>query len=212
MNEYLEKFVNETEANHALFERLREYATKNKVPIIKRESLVAINCLLSLKNAKRVLEIGTAIGYSALSFVSAKADLVVDTIERDESMYNEAIKNIKEFGLVDKVNVYFGDALTLDLSMLKTYDAIFIDAAKAQYKKFFDRYLPFLKEDGIVITDNILFHGCVENPQLLSKNVLGMVKKIDAYNHSLNSLEGFDTFYLDLGDGLTVTMRKKKCN
>ena len=127
-------------------------------------------------------------------------------------MYNEAIKNIKEFGMVDKVNVYFGDALTLDLSMLKTYDAIFIDAAKAQYKKFFDRYLPFLKEDGIVITDNILFHGCVENPQLLSKNVLGMVKKIDAYNHSLNSLEGFDTFYLDLGDGLTVTMRKKKCN
>lgn len=212
MNEYLEKFVNETEVNHASFERLREYATENKVPIIKRESLVTINCLLSLKNAKRVLEIGTAIGYSALSFVSSKLDLVVDTIERDEAMYNEAVKNVKEFGMTDKVNIYFGDAITIDLSMFKTYDAIFIDAAKAQYKKFFDRYLPFLKEDGIVITDNILFHGCVENPQLLSKNVLGMVKKIDAYNHTLNSLSDFTTFYLDIGDGLTVTMRKKKCN
>ena len=96
-----------------------------------------------------------------------------------------------------------------DSRLLKKYDVIFIDAAKAQYQKFFDKYAPLLNDFGIILTDNIVFHGCVENQENLSKNVRSMVKKIDNYNHYLNTLDNYVTYYIDSGDGLAITMRKK---
>ena len=92
---------------------------------------------------------------------------------------------------------------------MKKYDVIFIDAAKAQYQKFFDKYAPLLKDNGIILTDNIIFHGCVAEQENLSKNVRSMVKKIDMYNHYLNTLVDYNTYYIDSGDGLAITMRKK---
>lgn len=209
MNIYLEKFNNEKEINHEFFEKLRNYAIEYNVPIIQRDSLVLIQSILKMINAKTMLEIGTAIGYSALSFVSNKDDLYIDTIERNETMYKEAVKNINEINKTDQVNVIFTDALEIDNSKLKKYDVIFIDAAKAQYQKFFDKYSPLLNENGIILTDNIIFHGCVENNETLSKNVRSMVKKIDNYNHYLNTLDEYVTYYIDSGDGLAITMRKK---
>ena len=209
MNTYLEQFNNKNEISHEFFEQLRTYARINNVPIIKRDSLVLIQGLLNIIYAKEMLEIGTAIGYSALSFVSAKKDLHVDTIERNELMYQEATKNVKMLNKQEQVNIIYGDALEVDNNNLKKYDVIFIDAAKAQYQKFFDKYAPLLKDNGIILTDNIIFHGCVSDQENLSKNVRSMVKKIDMYNHYLNTLEDYTTYYIDSGDGLAVTMRKK---
>lgn len=209
MNLYLEKFNNENEANHEFFNELRAYAEVNNVPIIKRDSLVLIQSLLNIINAKTMLEIGTAIGYSALSFVCSKEDLVIDTIERNEEMYNEALNNIIKLNKENSINIIFQDALEVDNTILKKYDVIFIDAAKAQYQKFFDKYAPLLNENGIILTDNIIFHGCVEEQEHLSKNVRSMVKKIDNYNHYLSTLENYTTYYIDSGDGLAITMRKK---
>ena len=209
MNIYLEKFNNEKEIQHEFFEKLREYAVNNNVPIIKRDSLVLIQAILKMINAKTMLEVGTAIGYSALSFVCNKEDLYIDTIERNELMYKEAVKNVLEINKTESVNIIFGDALEVDNSQLKKYDVIFIDAAKAQYQKFFDKYAPLLNDFGIILTDNIVFHGCVENQENLSKNVRSMVKKIDNYNHYLNTLDNYVTYYIDSGDGLAITMRKK---
>lgn len=209
MNTYLEQFNNKNEISHEFFEQLRTYAEINNVPIIKRDSLVLIQALLNIIDAKEMLEIGTAIGYSALSFVSAKKDLHVDTIERNELMYQEATKNVKMLNKQEQVNIIYGDALEVDNNNLKKYDVIFIDAAKAQYQKFFDKYAPLLKDNGIILTDNIIFHGCVSDQDNLSKNVRSMVKKIDMYNHYLNTLEDYTTYYIDSGDGLAVTMRKK---
>ena len=209
MNTYLEQFNNKNEISHEFFEQLRTYAEINNVPIIKRDSLVLIQGLLNIIDAKEMLEIGTAIGYSALSFVSAKKDLRVDTIERNELMYQEATKNVKMLNKQEQVNIIYGDALEVDNNNLKKYDVIFIDAAKAQYQKFFDKYAPLLKDNGIILTDNIIFHGCVSDQENLSKNVRSMVKKIDMYNHYLNTLEDYTTYYIDSGDGLAVTMRKK---
>lgn len=209
MNTYLEQFNNKNEISHEFFEQLRTYAEINNVPIIKRDSLVLIQGLLNIIDAKEMLEIGTAIGYSALSFVSAKKDLHVDTIERNELMYQEATKNVKMLNKQEQVNIIYGDALEVDNNNLKKYDVIFIDAAKAQYQKFFDKYAPLLKDNGIILTDNIIFHGCVSDQENLSKNVRSMVKKIDMYNHYLNTLEDYTTYYIDSGDGLAVTMRKK---
>lgn len=209
MNIYLEQFNNEKEINHEFFEKLRIYAKEHNVPIIKRDSLVLIQALLKMIDAKTMLEIGTAIGYSALSFVSNKENLYIDTIERNEVMYNEAIKNAKEINKEQSVNIIFDDALEVDNNILKSYDVIFIDAAKAQYQKFFEKYAPLLNENGIILTDNIVFHGCVANQENLSKNVRSMVKKIDNYNHYLNTLDEYVTYYIDSGDGLAITMRKK---
>lgn len=209
MNLYLEKFNNENEAFHEFFDELRSYAEVNNVPIIKRDSLVLIQSLLNIINAKTMLEIGTAIGYSALSFVCSKEDLVVDTIERNEEMFKEATKNINKINKEKSVNVIFQDALEVDNTKLKKYDVIFIDAAKAQYQKFFDKYAPLLNENGVILTDNIIFHGCVEEQENLSKNVRSMVKKIDKYNNYLSTLEDYTTYYIDSGDGLAITMRKR---
>ena len=188
----------------------------NEVPIISDDSLMVVLSMMKLKNAKKILEIGTAIAYSAISFVSDDETRTVDTIERNELMYNEAIKNINCIGYNDKINVIYNDALLVDTSNFKKeYDVIFIDAAKAQYQKFFEKYIPFLKDNGVVITDNILFHGCVEQLVLndendLSKNVKNMAKKLDVYNNYLSTLEDFKTYYLNIGDGLAITVRKCK--
>ncbi len=212
MNEYLLKLNDANEPNHEFFEKLRNYAEVNNVPIIKRDSLVLINSILKMINAKKMLEIGTAIAYSSLAFVNNKPDLSVDTIERNQSMYQEAINNVKKLGKEKQIHVFFEDALLIDNNKLDKYDVIFIDAAKAQYQKFFDKFVPLLNENGIILTDNIIFHGCVENMDSLSKNVRSMVKKIDMYNHYLTTLDTFETYYIDSGDGLAVTMRKKICN
>lgn len=209
MNIYIEGLNNKSEPNHELLEEMREYATTFNVPIIKRDSLVLIQGALYQMKAKKVLEIGTAIGYSAISFCLYNKDIKVDTIERNKEMYDKAKFYINKAGLENQINVIFGDALEIDNKILAEYDMIFIDAAKAQYQKFFDKYSPLLKEDGVIFSDNILFHGCVENQDELSKNLKSMVKKIDAYNHYLDCINDYQTFFLDCGDGLAITIKKK---
>lgn len=212
MSEYIDLLnkINKTE----FLKELYQIGIMNDVPIITDDSLMVVLSIMKAKNAKKILEIGTAIAYSAISFVSDDETRYVDTIERNEVMYNEAIKNINKAGFEKNINVIFDDALLVDTSNFKKeYDIIFIDAAKAQYQKFFEKYIPYLKEDGIVITDNILFHGCVEEIVLkdandLSKNVKNMAKKLDVYNNYLSTLDNFKTYYLNIGDGLAVTVKK----
>lgn len=212
----MNKYIDELNVNNKtkFLKELYQTGLMNEVPIIGDDSLMVVLSIMKAKNAKNILEIGTAIGYSSISFVSDDETRIVDTIERDEVMYHEAMKNIKEIGYQDNINVIFNDANLVDTSSFtKKYDIIFIDAAKAQYQKFFEKYVPFLKEDGIVITDNILFHGCVEqvvdnNTESLSKNVRKMAEKLDVYNHYLNSLDDFKTYYLNIGDGLAITVKK----
>lgn len=216
MSEYID-LLNKNNKTEFLKE-LQITGLMNDVPIITDDSLMIVLSIMKIKNAKRILEIGTAIGYSAISFVSDDNERIVDTIERDEIMYNEAIKNIDKSGYNKNINVIFSDALAVDTTNFsKKYDVIFIDAAKAQYQKFFEKYIPYLKDDGVVITDNILFHGCVEEYVLskendLSKNVKNMAKKLDLYNNYLNTLENYRTYYINIGDGLALTVKKNENN
>ena len=94
--------------------------------------------------------------------------------------------------------------------IFQEYDLILFDAAKVQNIKFFEKYSPLLKENGILVTDNILFHGCVENRENLTKNVLNMVKKIDKYNEFLKQLDNYDTYFLPVGDGQAIAVKKGK--
>ncbi len=188
---------------------MEDYASKKNVPIIEKKSIAFIMKYIKDNNVKSILEIGSAIGYSAILMASAKEDVFVTTIERDEERYMECLKNVKRCGMDKKINVVFQDALDVNLSEEVKYDLIFIDAAKAQNTRLFEKYKYFLKPKGAIITDNLKFHGYVEkSDQIESKNLKGLVRKIEEYIEYLKENPEFDTKFYDIGDGLSVSTWK----
>ena len=188
---------------------MEDYASQKNVPIIEKKSIAFIMKYIKDNNVKSILEIGSAIGYSAILMASASNDAFVTTIERDEERYMECLKNVKRCGLDKKINVVFQDALDVNLSEDLKYDLIFIDAAKGQYTKFFEKYKYFLKENGAIITDNLKFHGYVgKSDKIESKNLKGLVQKIENYIDYLKENPEFDTKFYDIGDGLSVSTWK----
>lgn len=189
-----------------------QYAVEYDVPIIMKDSLELIEMLI-LKEASacktyRILEIGCAIGYSSLHFASVCDNVFIDTVERNEKMIEIAKSNFSKYDQKGKINLICGDALEVELDSSIKYDLIFIDAAKAQNIKFFNKFSPYLKDDGMIITDNLYFHGCMENPEEQSKNVRNMVRKIDEYNKFLSSHDLFITTFVPIGDGISITVRR----
>jgi len=186
---------------------MRDFALKNKVPIINDEGLLYLLQLARLKKVKKILEIGTAIGYSAINLAMQDDDVLIDTIERDEVMCERASYYIKQVNLEKRIRLFPEDALELDISLLqKDYDMIFIDAGKAQYKKFFQKYDKLLNKEGIIVIDNLLFHGFVDgNMDIKSKNLRSLVKKIRDFREWLAENEEYNTLFLTIGDGMAVS-------
>lgn len=195
-----------------IIKEMERYAEANNVPIIESDSIDFIKKYIKLNDVKKILEIGTAIGYSAIQMATASDDVEITTIERDEKNYREAVKNVNACGLDRRIEIVFNDALDVNLAGFK-YDLIFIDAAKGQYIKFFEKFENYLTPSGIIITDNLKFHGLVENKDSIeSKNVLGIVNKIEKYIEFLNENEEFTTKFYDIGDGISVSFRKNDVN
>lgn len=188
------------------------YAKENNVPIIEHDSIEFIKKYIELNHVKRILEIGTAIGYSAIQMASASDDVQIVILERDDKRYMEAVKNVKKCGLEKRIEVVFQDALDVNL-VGREYDLIFIDAAKGQYIKFFEKFSNYLAPNGVIITDNIKFHGLVYNDSdELTKNQRSIASKIEAYIEFLKSNQDFTTKIYDIGDGLSVSIRNKDEN
>ena len=191
---------------------MERYAEANNVPIIEKDSINFINEYIRLNNVKKILEIGTAIGYSAILMAKDHPDVEVITIEKDDKRYREAIKNIKTCELDQQIEVVFNDAMDVNLSGYK-FDLIFIDAAKGQYIKYFDKFKYYLSDHGVIISDNLKFHGLVENKdQIESKNVQGIVNKLEQYKEYLESNDEYVTRFYDVGDGLSVSFKKTNEN
>ena len=189
---------------------MEEYASANNVPIIEKESIAFIMKYIKTKNVKSILEIGSAIRYSAILMASVDPEIEVTTIERDEARYLECVKNIKRCGLDKRINVVFQDALDVNLSDV-SYDLIFIDAAKGQYTKFFEKFQYFLAKKGSIISDNLKFHGQVgKSSSIESKNLKQLVQKIEGYIKYLNENKDFVTKFYDVGDGLSISVRKNE--
>ena len=189
---------------------MEEYAKENNVPIIEKKSIVYIMKYIKEHNVEAILEIGSAIGYSAILMASSNSKTQVTTIERDEARYMECLKNVKKCGMEKRINVVYQDALELNLSEELKYDLIFIDAAKGQYIKFFLKYKNFLKPGGVIITDNLNFHGYVGESSKLDKgNLKSLVEKIESYIEFLKNNQEFDTKFLNIGDGLSVSRWKE---
>ena len=188
---------------------MENYASEHNVPIIEKKSIAFIMKYIRDNNIKNVLEIGSAIGYSAILMASSNQETVVTTIERDETRYMECLKNVKKCGMDKKINVVYQDALELNLSEDLRYDLIFIDAAKGQYTRFFEKYKNFLNPNGAIITDNIKFHGYVGESNKLDKgNLKSLVEKIEKYIEFLKTNTEFETEFYDIGDGLSVSTWK----
>ncbi|MBP5342830.1 O-methyltransferase [bacterium] len=188
-----------------MFEDLKEYASLNKVPIIKDEGLEFLLEKIKEFNVKSVLEIGTAIGYSAIRM--AFLGVNITTLERDEVSFIIAKENIKKYNLEDKIEPIHTDALLYTPE--KSYDLIFIDAAKAQNKKFFLRFSPYLSENGIIIVDNLLFHGLTDKKpeEIKSKNLRSLIKKINEFKEWLISLDSYKTIFTNAGDGMSLSIK-----
>lgn len=189
---------------------MEAYAQEKNVPIIEKNSIAFIMKYIKNNEIKNVLEIGSAIGYSAILMASSSKDVQITTIERDEVRYMECLKNVKKCAMEKKINVVYQDALELNLTEGVMYDLIFIDAAKGQYTKFFEKYKNFLSKDGTIITDNINFHGYVGESNKLDKgNLKSLVEKIESYIEFLKTNPEFDTKFYDIGDGLSVSTWKE---
>ena len=187
---------------------IKEYALVNKVPIMVDDSIDFIISKIHQKRVKKVLEIGTAIGYSAIMMALSSPNLIVTTIEKDKDRYLEAVKNIKKFELEDRITLIYNDAL--DVLLKEKYDLILIDAAKSKNLDFFNKFEKNLEPNGIIITDNLSFHGYVEQEpsQIQNRNIRALVRKIRNYIDFLENNIKYKTTFYEIGDGLSVTEKR----
>ncbi|MFU0792002.1 O-methyltransferase [Virgibacillus proomii] len=191
-------------------QQMEEYAQANRIPIMDPVSIHFVQQLLYLNKPERILEIGTAIGYSAIRMIEASPEARLVTIERDEARYNEAVNNVRTYGLQEQIQIIFGDALDelKDLQNDELFDVILIDAAKGQYRRFFELSSPLLTENGIIITDNVLFRGYVTQPELTPPRYKKMVEKLISYNEWLMQHPGFTTSIVPVGDGIAISIKQ----
>lgn len=197
-------------SNYAIIKDIKEYAINNKIPIMRADGIDFLTTFIIKHQIKNVLEIGTAIGYSAIMMSLCSPNLKVTTIERDEERYLEAVRNIKKMQLEDRITLIFNDALKTKIE--GKFDLIFIDAAKAQNIKFFELFERNLNDEGFIITDNMYFHGLVQKneKEIKSRNVRGIVRKIKDYILFLKENENYNTTIYDIGDGIAVSEKKTK--
>ena len=186
---------------------IEEYAKVNNVPIMEKDGIDFLTNYIKEHKIKRILEIGSAIGYSAIKMSLVDKDIKVTTIERDENRFLEAVKNVKDFDLEDRITIIHDDAFNVELD--EKFDLIFIDAAKSQYIKFFEKFKENLSDKGVIISDNLDFHGLVNGDyESYSRNVKGLVRKLKNYINFLKENEKFETKFIKIGDGIAITWRK----
>lgn len=187
---------------------LEDYAKENHVPIMEHDGIEFLTKYIKEhEEIKNILEIGCAIGYSAIRMALIRDDIHVTTIERDQERYLKAKENVNAFHLEDRITILFQDALEVELN--EQYDFIFIDAAKSQYIKFFEKFTPLLSENGVVFSDNLLFHGYTKQKERIeSKNLRQLVQKIRKYIVYLKENKNYVTEFYDVGDGIAVTKRR----
>ena len=188
---------------------IKDFADMHSVPIMKDEGISFICDYIKEHNVKRVLEIGTAIGFSSINFARAGEEVFVSTIEMDLERYQTAVKNISDNGLSDRITCYLGDAGSWTAPQGELYDLIFIDGPKAQYISHFERFKEWLAPGGVIITDNLSFHGMVEDLSLTHNySTIKMMRKIRKFIKFLRENKEFTTTFYDLGDRISLTRRR----
>lgn len=194
-----------------LLMEMEEFARINHIPIMEIVSIESLLQLLRLQRPSSILEIGSAIGYSAIRMASALPNSFVTTLEKDESRVEMAKEYIIQANLQCRIQLIKGDALEVDLVELpaSTYDALFIDAAKGQYQRFFDKYSPLVPSGGVIYCDNMLMRGFTEiNLDEVPRRKRTMVRNLQAFTKWLMNHDEYKTTFLPIGDGITISIKR----
>ena len=190
-------------------EKIKQKALDEHIPIIMDDTLKVVDKILKEVKPKRILEIGTAVGYSAICFSEyLSEDGQIDTIERDEERIIEAKANIEKVGVSNKINIYSGDAVEILPTLNNKYDVVFIDAAKGKYPFFLKEALRMLNTHGVILADNILYKGYVMSDYNKHKQRTA-VRNLREYIKEVTENPDIETEILEVGDGLAVSRLKK---
>ena len=191
--------------NKEELEKIKQKALEEHIPIIMDDTLEVVDRILKEVQPRRILEIGTAVGYSAMCFSEyLQGDGKIDTIERDEERIAEAKVNIKNVGVEDKINIYEGDAVEILPTLNEKYDVVFIDAAKGKYPFFLKEALRMIKPTGVILADNILYKGYVMSDYNKHKHRTA-VRNLREYIKEVTENPNIETEILEVGDGLAVS-------
>ncbi len=208
--DYINEYIRATiKPNKGLLSQLEDYAAENHVPIIQPEVAAMMKVLGKIQKPARILEVGTAIGYSSILFTDfLKENGKIDTIERNEQMIELARKNIKSAGLQDTINVIAGDAIEVLNCLDKQYDMIFLDAAKGQYNEFLEQSKRMLVAGGLLVSDNVLYKGMIATDELVVRRKKTIVTRMRSFLKNLCLDEDFETSIIPIGDGVALSYKK----
>lgn len=184
-------------------------AKRDNVPIIRREMQSFLKVLLQMKKPKRILEVGTAVGFSAIMMASyTEEDTTITTIEKYEKRIPVAKENFRKSGMDGRITLLEGDAMEILQGLEGTYDFIFMDAAKGQYINFYPEVMRLLEKGGILVSDNVLQEGdIIESHYAVERRNRTIYKRMREYLHTLNHDERLMTSILPVGDGAALSIR-----
>ena len=210
--EYIDEYLRELLAKSKEFLiRMEEYAEENHVPIVQPEVAQLMKVLLRSNKPKKILEIGTAIGYSALVMMDTlEGKCHITSIERREDMIDLAKDFISKTPYGDNITIIQGDANEALDQLEGSYDLIFMDAAKGQYMEFFDKCTKLLNPGGMIIADNVLFRGMVASDELVIRRKITIVKRLRKFLKYINEVEGFTSSVIPIGDGVALIYKEDK--
>lgn len=191
--------------NSVELEKIKKKALEDKVPIIMDDTLEVVAKILTEIKQNKILEIGTAVGYSAICFSEyLQENGKIDTIERDTERVKEARENIKKAEVEDKINIYEGDAVEILPTLNDEYDVVFIDAAKGKYPFFLNQALRMIRQGGVIIADNVLYKGYVMSDYNKHKQRTA-VRNLREYIAEITNNDKLETKILEVGDGLAIS-------
>ncbi|MFC5557634.1 O-methyltransferase [Ureibacillus thermophilus] len=205
--EFMKSFI---QPRNDLLLKMEQYAQNHHVPIMQLEAIEVLTQILRIQKPKRLLEIGTAIGYSAIRIAEAVPDCHIVTIERDEERIQLAKQFIAESNVGNRITLIEGDALEVDASeLLSNFDAVFIDAAKGQNMRFFETYSPLVPSGGVIYIDNMYMHGLSELPiEEVPRNKRSMIRKLKEFTEWIANHPDYQTTFVPVGDGLLICLKR----
>lgn len=208
--EYIEDYIRGLlPDNNRNLKIMESYAEENHVPIVQPEVAQLLKVLLKLKKPKNILEVGTAIGYSALLMAEYTADdCNITTIERRSDMIQLAKENISKTIYENRIKILQGEAEEVLLTLDEKYDFIFLDAAKGQYMDFFNKCIKYLEPGGIIVSDNVLYKGMVATDSLVIRRKKTIVKRLRQFLQYINEIEGYTSSIIPIGDGVAITYKE----
>ncbi|KGM94876.1 O-methyltransferase [Clostridium botulinum] len=206
ITDYIRSLIKE---DNKILKELKEFAIKEQVPIVQDEVANFLKFMVLSNKPKKILELGTAIGYSSILMnMACNGECEITTIERDENMISIAKNNIVKYGFDDKIKILQGDCLEILPTIDEQFDLIFMDAGKGHYNHFLPHCMRMLKKDGMIIADNVLFRGMVASDDLVKRRKITIVKRMRSYLEMVSSDENLITSVIPMGDGIAITTRR----